>query len=95
MDNLRLRNFHDDDFEAFHALCSDYDVVKMVSSWPFPADPEFSLMRMNTPEAKAGLVSVIEHDGKFSGTIGGIAGGLGYMVAKPFWGARDRNVGCT
>ena len=86
MDNLRLRNFCDDDFEAFHALCSDYDVVKMVSSWPYPADPEFSRMRMNTPEAKVGLVSVIECDGQFAGNIGGIQGDLGYMLAKPFWG---------
>jgi len=86
MDNLRLRNFHEDDFEAFHALNSDYDVVKMVASWPFPSDPEFTWMRMNTPEAKAGLVSVIEYDGQLAGTIGGIQGGLGYMLAKPFWG---------
>lgn len=54
MDNVRLRNFRENDFEAFHALCSDYDVVKMLSSWPYPADPEFTRMRMNTPEAQAG-----------------------------------------
>ena len=86
MDNLRLRNFRDDDFDAFHALCSDYDVVKMVSSWPYPADVAFSRMRMNTPEAKSGLVSVIECDGQFAGTIGGVRGGLGYMLAQEFWG---------
>ncbi|MGE4611243.1 MAG: GNAT family N-acetyltransferase [Paracoccaceae bacterium] len=86
MVNLRLRDFREDDFDAFHALCSDYDVVKMVCSWPYPADSEFSRMRMNTPEAKAGLVSVIECGGKFAGSIGGIQGGLGYMLAKRFWG---------
>ena len=86
MDNLRLRNFREDDFEAFHALCSDYEVVKMVGSWPYPADPEFSRMRMNTPETKAGLVSVIECDGQFAGTIAGVQCGLGYMLSKPFWG---------
>jgi len=86
MDNLRLRNFRDDDFEAIHALNSDYDVVKMVASWPFPSDPEFTRMRMNTPEAQSGLVSVIECNGQLAGTIGGVRGGLGYMLAKPFWG---------
>lgn len=86
MVNLRLRNFREDDFEAFHSLCSDFDVVKMVNSWSYPADPEFSRMRMNTPEAKAGLASVIECDGVFAGNIGGVQGGLGYMLAKPFWG---------
>ncbi|MEO1919981.1 MAG: GNAT family N-acetyltransferase [Paracoccaceae bacterium] len=86
MVNLRLRDFREDNFDAFHALCSDYDVVKMVSSWPYSADPEFSRMRMNTPEAKAWLISVIECDGKFAESIGGIQGGLGYMLAKPFCG---------
>ena len=86
MDNLRLRNFHEDDFEAIHALNSDYDVVKMVASWPYPSDPEFTRMRMNTPEAQAGLVSVIECNGQLAGTIGGVQGGLGYMLAQEFWG---------
>lgn len=86
MNDLRLRNFHEDDFEAVHALNSDFDVVKMVASWPYPSDPESTRMRMNTPEAKAGLVSVIECNGQLAGTIGGVRGGLGYMLAKPFWG---------
>ena len=86
MDNLRLRNFHEDDFEAFHALNSDYDVVKMVASWPYPSDPEFTRTRMNTPEVQAGLVSVIECNGQLAGTIGGVRGGMGYMLAREFWG---------
>jgi len=86
MDNLRLRNFRNDDFEAFHALHSDYEVLKMLGSWPYPPDPEFTRMRMNTPEAQAGLVSVIECDGVLAGTIAGIQGGLGYALAQPFWG---------
>ena len=86
MDNLRLRHLRDDDFVAFHALNSDYDVVKMVASWPYPSDPEFTRMRMNTTEVQAGLVSVIECNGQLAGTIGGVRGGLGYMLAKTFWG---------
>jgi len=86
MDNLRLRNIREGDLEAFHAIVSDYEVVKMLGSWPFPADAEFSRMRMNTPEAQAGLVSAIECNGQLAGTIGGVRGGLGYMLGKPFWG---------
>lgn len=86
MDNLRLRNFVEADLDAFHALVSDYEVVKMLASWPYPADPEFTRKRMNTPEAQAGLVSVIEVDGQFAGSIGGVEGGLGYMLARPFGG---------
>ncbi len=86
MDSWRLRNFRETDFEAFHALVSDFDVVKMLASWPWPPDTEFTRTRMTTPEVKAGLVRVIEVDGTFSGTIGGVDGGLGYMLDRRFWG---------
>ncbi len=85
-DNFKLRNFRADDFDAFHALVSDYDVVKMLGTWPYPADPEFTRMRMNTPEAQAGMVNVVECDGQLAGTIGLVNGGIGYNFAKPFWG---------
>ena len=86
MNSWRLRNFRDDDFEAMHAIASDYDVVSMLGSWPYPADPAFTRMRMNTPEAQAGQILVIEVDGKLAGNIGGMTGGIGYMLGRPFWG---------
>ncbi len=86
MDSWRLRSFRPDDFDAFHAIVSDYEVVKMLGSWPFPADPDFTRERMETPEARAGQVLVIEVDGAFAGTIGGVAGDLGYMLGRSFWG---------
>jgi len=85
MDSWRLRPFRPDDFEAFHAIVSDFDVVKMLGSWPYPAEPAFTRMRMETPEAKAGQVLVIEVDGKLAGSIGGV-GGIGYMLGRGFWG---------
>ncbi len=85
-EGIILRRFRDDDFDAFHAMVSDFDVVKNTASWPHPADPEFTRMRMNTPEARAGLVNVVEVDGKFAGTIGLVRGELGYTFAREFWG---------
>lgn len=82
----KLRPFRESDFDAFHAIVSDYQVVKMLGSWPFPAEPSFTRMRMNTPEAKAGQVKVIEVDGKVAGSIGAMTGGLGYMIGRAFWG---------
>ena len=82
----KLRQFRPDDFEAFHAIVSDYEVVKMLGSWPFPAEAAFTRKRMETPEAKAGQVLVIEVDGVLAGTIGGVNGGIGYMLGQPFWG---------
>ena len=86
MDSWRLRPFLADDFEAFHAIVSDYEVVKMLGSWPFPAEAAFTRMRMETPEAKVGQVLVIEVDGAFAGTIGGMSRGIGYMLGRAFWG---------
>ena len=76
----------DDDFEAFHAMMSDFDVVKMSMSWPFPADPDFTRKRMQTAEVKSGQALAIDCDGVFTGQISLVNGELGYMLAKPFWG---------
>lgn len=84
--DIKLRLFRPEDFDAFHAMNSEFDVVKMTSSWPFPADVDFTRMRMNTPEARTGQVSVIDVDGEFAGTVGGFDGGLGYMLVPAFWG---------
>ncbi len=86
MINRRLRPFQAGDFEPFHAMVSDYEIVKMLGSWPYPAEPEFTRARMFTADAKAGLVLVIEVEGAFAGTIGGVTGGIGYALARKYWG---------
>ncbi len=84
--NITLRLFREDDFDAFHAIVSDLDVVKMTSSWPYPAEEEFTRTRMNTPEAQAGQVNVIEVDGEFAGVVGIVNADVGYHMGKAFWG---------
>ncbi len=84
--NITLRLFSDNDFDAFHAIVSNYDVVKMTSSWPFPPDGDFTRMRMNTPEAQAGLVKVIDVDGTLAGVVGIVNDDVGYHIGKEFWG---------
>jgi len=85
MDNCRLRRFREGDFAALHAIVSDYEVAKMLGSWPHPAEAEFTRMRMETPVAKAGQVLVIEVDRALAGTIGGV-GGISYMLGREYWG---------
>ncbi len=85
-EGITLRRFRDDDFDAFHAIVSDFDVVKNTASWPHPADPDFTRMRMQTPEVQAGLINVIDIDGRFAGTIGLANGEMGYMLGRDFWG---------
>ncbi len=85
-EGIILRRFRDGDFDAFHAIVSDFDVVKNTASWPSPADPEFTRMRLNTPEAQAGLINAIEVDGQFAGSIGLANRQLGYMLGRAYWG---------
>ena len=86
MDNACLRLMRENDFDGFHEMMSDFDIVKMSMSWPFPPDPEFTRQRMQTEEVKSGQALAIEHDGQFAGQISISGGELGYMLAKPFWG---------
>ena len=86
MDSLHLRNFREDDFEAFHAAMSDFDVVKMTASWPWPPDPAFTRSRMTTSMAKSGQVKVIVLNEEYVGQVSVVNGELGYMLAKPYWG---------
>jgi RimJ/RimL family protein N-acetyltransferase len=86
MDNLILRKFRYDDFEAFHVAMSDFDVVKMTAHWPWPPEPEFTRSRMVTPQAKSGQVSVIDLAGEYIGQVSVVKGELGYMLSKANWG---------
>jgi len=81
-----LRPITEADFGAMFDLASDFAVVRGTGTWPWPAKPQFSRMRMRTPEAKAGKVLAIEVDGTCMGTIGLVKGELGYMLARKAWG---------
>lgn len=86
MDNLKLRNFRESDFEAFHASMREYDVVKMTGSWPWPPEPEFTHSRMRTEQAQTGMLQVIDMNGTYIGQVSVVDGVLGYMISKPHWG---------
>ena len=86
MDDLSLRRMRESDFEAFHTMVSDYDVVKMTMSWPWPPEPAFTRMRMQTEEVKSGSALAIDAGGQFAGQIALVRGEIGYMLARPFWG---------
>lgn len=84
--SIRLRQIRDADFQSMQDMMSDYDTVKMTSTWPWPADPDFTRMRMKAPEMRDGRIQVIEVDGHFAGTIGLKNGDLAYTLLKDFWG---------
>jgi len=86
MDDLQLRLMEEGDFAAFHAMVSDFDVVKMTMNWPWPPEPAFTRARMKTAEALNGAAMVIACEGKFAGQIFLKNSEVGYMLARHFWG---------
>ena len=73
------------DFDALHAIVSDWDVVRMLESWPWPPEPEFTRSR-TTAYPGEGFVWAIRVTGQLAGTCGITEGSLGYMVADAFRG---------
>tara|TARA_R110002095_G_scaffold113805_1_gene99328 strand:- start:67 stop:564 length:498 start_codon:yes stop_codon:yes gene_type:complete len=83
---IALHNFRPDDFAPMLDIVADYRVVEMVGSWPWPAQPAFTKMRLTTPEAQAGKVQAICVNGVLAGTIGLVRGEIGYLLGRRFWG---------
>lgn len=83
---IALRNFRPDDFAPMLDIVADYRVAEMVGSWPWPAQPAFTKMRLTTPEAEAGKVQAICVNGELVGNIGLVRGEIGYLLGRRFWG---------
>lgn len=83
---LLLRPVEPGDFDALHAVMSDWAVVRQLGGWPWPPDPAFTRGRA-VPYAGVGHVWGVVENGAFLGTIGitgtedGAAGNLGYALA--------------
>lgn len=83
---VTLRHYRDEDFAALHAAMSDFDSVRMLASWPYPADEAYTRSRFNTDAMKSGAIKAIDVDGKWVGGIGILDGEIGYSIAKAYWG---------
>jgi RimJ/RimL family protein N-acetyltransferase len=83
---LVLRPKSPEDFDGYHALVSDFEVVKWTATWPFPADPDFTRFRLAQPQPQAGLAAVILKDGALIGSAALARAEIGYMLAQPYWG---------
>lgn len=86
-ERLTLRLPRPEDIAPFHeTVASDYEVVKMVSSWPFPADPALTAARLTDFGGVPGFGGVVTLGGEIVGSMGLFDGGLGYMFARAHWG---------
>ena len=82
---LTLRPVAAGDVPAIQAITSDWDVVRMLSRWPYPADADGAekLYRRNRADPTAGFA--VEYSEACIGTIG--AGPrVGFMFAREAWG---------
>ena len=90
-ERLTMRRCQPSDFEAMQDLVSDIDVVRMTSSWPYPADPKLTRSRCQPFDPKQGMVGVVLHEGMLVGSMGLAQKPdedpqLGYMFARAHWG---------
>jgi RimJ/RimL family protein N-acetyltransferase len=85
-DRLVLRPRQPTDFDAYHALFSDWEVVKWSATWPWPPDPDFTRDRLSWPQPEGGLSAVIVLDGAVIGSVTIANGELGYALMRSHWG---------
>ncbi len=74
------------DLEAMHAIASDWDVVRNVSSWPWPADRVFTASRLDGVSVEAGIVGAVCLNGQVIGGMGIHDRGMGYIFGQAHWG---------
>lgn len=87
---LMLRRARPSDLDAFHALVSDFAVVRNTGTWPFPADRAFTATRCAPLQTARGMAGPVFHQGALVGWIGlsvkEARPELGYMFARAHWG---------
>lgn len=85
-ERLLLRPLGPQDFDAVWAIVSDEAIVRMLLSWPWPAEEDYTRSRLSNAIARAGLASAILRDGETVGMIGCTGGSLWYALSRDHWG---------
>ena len=76
---LTYRAMGPDDATALHAIVSQWEVVRQLGSWPWPADSDFTLSRA-IPYGGDGFVWGIFLNDVMIGNIAITTGELGYFI---------------
>ncbi|WP_317054696.1 GNAT family N-acetyltransferase [Roseovarius rhodophyticola] len=74
------------DLDALHAIASEFEVVRQTSTWPWPADRDFTASRCQPMPRDEGLGGVVTSQGEVIGMMGLDHGKMGYMFAPAHWG---------
>lgn len=85
-ERLTFRQRTPDDFDALHAMVSDFEVIKWTATWPWPADPAFTRERTHPIPADRGLSGMVCLESTPIGMLSVIDGELGYLFDRRHWG---------
>ncbi len=76
---LSYRALQPHDLDPLHAIVSQWEVVRQLGSFPWPADRSHTATRAR-PYAGEGFIWAIQREGRLIGTVGVWEGELGYML---------------
>lgn len=82
---LTCRSLQAVDLDGLHAIVSHFDVVRQLSSFPWPPQRDFTRTRAQ-PYLGEGFVWAAFADRQLIGTVGVTGGELGYMLSPEHWG---------
>lgn len=90
-DRLMMRRAQATDFDGYHHIASQFEVVKWTASWPWPADRAHTTERCKPFDAQLGMVGPVFHARQMVGMMGIAShyeGGpeMGYMFDPAHWG---------
>ncbi|MBI1417984.1 MAG: GNAT family N-acetyltransferase [Limimaricola sp.] len=85
-EGLTYRDLAAHDLDALHAIMSDWQVVRQLGSWPWPADLAFTAARCRPFPAARGFIWGCFRAGRLVGTVGVSDGALGYCLERASWG---------
>jgi RimJ/RimL family protein N-acetyltransferase len=81
MPNLTYHDLAPEDFAPMMAMASDWDIVRQLGRWKWPAD-EDQVRFYCKPFEGDGFIWTIKEDGVFAGRIGVTGGSIGYTLPK-------------
>ena len=75
------------DVEAIHAIVSNWEVVKNLGSWPYPADLAYTINRIvGRLDIDKGIAGTVRAGDEIIGGMGIVEGDLGYAFGPSAWG---------
>ena len=75
----------EEDFAQAHDMVSDWEVVRQLSHWPWPSDPDYTRTRLMGELPEGSIVTAVYDGATLVGTGGIVAGRWGLMVPRAHW----------